>query len=217
MTLNRQQKQFIVLGSLLVVLAFTLYQLLISTGTSPGGPLPPASTAAQAGQALDLKDIYLKRNSRRTGGRKEVSLQEVDPSLHLERLTEFDPGEPLNARNMFSVGVPPSEQSITARNPGRNSPAPSDGGGMGAASPNPVPTRPAGPAPVIINLKFYGTKFDLAQKKRQGFFADGDEVYLASEGDLVANRYRVIRVGDSSAEVEEVSSKTRRQISLLTQ
>jgi Tfp pilus assembly protein PilP len=73
------------------------------------------------------------------------------------------------------------------------------------------------PPPVIINLKFFGTKTDARARRIQGFFADGDEVYLVSEGDLVANRYRVIRIGDNSAEVEELSSKTRRQISLLTQ
>jgi hypothetical protein len=55
-----------------------------------------------------------------------------------------------------------------------------------------------------------------AQKTRQGFFADGDEVYLAFEGQLVANRYRVVHIGDASAEIEEVTSKTRRQISLVT-
>ena len=53
--------------------------------------------------------------------------------------------------------------------------------------------------------------------RSQGFFADGDEVYLAFEGDLVANRYRVVRIGDSTAEIEEVSSKTKRQINLVTQ
>ena len=61
------------------------------------------------------------------------------------------------------------------------------------SQPQPPPTRPAPPPMVIINLKFFGIKMDLPHKGRQGFFADGDEVYLASEGDLVANRYRILR------------------------
>jgi hypothetical protein len=72
-------------------------------------------------------------------------------------------------------------------------------------------------APVNINLKFIGFALNPVQKTRQGFFTDGDQVYVAFEGQLVANRYRVVHISDALAEIEEVSSKTRRQISLVTQ
>jgi hypothetical protein len=211
MKLNRRNKQWVILCGLLVVLAFSVYRTLVSTGAAPGTP-QTASSGAPNGPPLDLKDIYLRKSSKRTSVRKEVSFHDVDPSLHLERLTNFDPGTPLNARNMFSVAAVP-EGNVSAQDRGRDAANPSPGLGT-AANPNPTPTRPAGPPPVVINLKFYGTKIDLPQSHRQGFFAEGDEVYLASEGDLVANRYRVIRIGDASAEIEEVSSKTRRQINL---
>jgi hypothetical protein len=70
---------------------------------------------------------------------------------------------------------------------------------------------------VVINLKFFGLLSEPVQKHRQGFFADGDETYLASEGELVANRYRIVRIGDATAEVEEITSKTRRQLNLVVQ
>jgi hypothetical protein len=163
---------------------------------------------------LDLKDIYLKRNPRRTGGKKEISFRDIDPSIHLDKLTSFDPGEPLNARNMFSIGAPPPERSTGAKSAGIGSSGSAVAGSSGNPNLSSAPVRPAGPPPVVSALKFYGTKTDLAEKKRQGFFAEGDEIYVAAEGDLVANRYRVVRIGDSSAEIEEVSSKMRRQISL---
>ena len=146
-----------------------------------------------------------------------MPLKDVDPTIHLERLTQFNPGTPLNARNMFSLEAPAAPQAATARpsrravipEPGPNNAANSEGG-IGAG-------RTPQPPPVNINLKFIGFAVNPAQKTRQGFFADGDEVYLALEGQLVANRYRVVHIGDASAEIEEVTSKTRRQISLITQ
>lgn len=210
MTLNKQQKQVLFLSGLLAVLAFTLYLSLAGSAGSSSA-LPSALPKVPQEQALDLKDLYLKRNPRRNALKKETSFRDIDPSLHLEKLAEFDPGSPLNARNMFSVQAM-QERVVTARNP-----KPGPNSSSASLSPSDQATQISRPAPtptVIINLKFFGTKTDVRQKSRQGFFADGDAVYLASEGDLVANRYRILRIGDSSAEVEELSSKTRRQISL---
>jgi hypothetical protein len=213
MRLDKQKKQLIALCGLLLVLAFTMYRWLFSTA-SPGNAVQTPSSGMTAQLPLDLKDIYLKRNPRRTGGKKETSFRDIDPSIHLDKLTSFDPGEPLNARNMFSIGAPPPERSIGSKTPGAGSSGSGGAGSGGNPNPSPAPVRPAGPPPVVIALKFYGTKTDLAKQRRQGFFAEGDEIYVAAEGDLVANRYRVVRIGDSSAEIEEVSSKMRRQISL---
>ena len=50
-----------------------------------------------------------------------------------------------------------------------------------------------------------------------GFFADGDSVFLAKEGDLVANRYRIHRLTNKIAEVEEIRTKIRKQLYLVIQ
>jgi len=210
MKISKQQRQVLILSGLLAVLALTLYRWFAGSAGSPG-TVPAALPNLPQEQALDLKDLYLKRSPRRTGLKKETSFRDIDPSLHLEKLEDFDPGSPLNARNMFSAEAV-QERIVTARNS-----KPGTAGSSASLTPGSQPTaisRPAPPLTVIINLKFFGTKTDLRHKNRQGFFADGDEVYLASEGDLVANRYRILRIGDSSAEIEELSSKTRRQISL---
>ena len=192
----------------MALLALTIWWF---TG-SPGSPgTAPAVTNIPQEQALDLKDLYLTRNPRRSGRKKEISFRDIDPSIHLEKLEDFDPGTPLNARNMFSTEAV-HERAVSARNSKPGSPG--SAASLTPGNQSPPPTRPAPPPMVIINLKFFGTKTDLSRKGRQGFFADGDEVYLASEGDLVANRYRILRIGDNSAEIEELSSKTRRQITL---
>jgi hypothetical protein len=210
--MTKQKRQVIILCGLFLVLAFTIYRTLVTSDNVPGAAGNENNPAVAKDLPLDLKDIYLKRNPRRTGGKKEVSFKEIDPSIHLNKLEEFDPGEPLNARNMFSIQSPPPEPPAVSRNT-RPSAASGPSDVAGPTSTPPVVRTPPPPT-VIINLKFFGTTTDIRQKIRQGFFAEGDAVYLAAEGDLLANRYRVIHIGDSSAEVEEVSSKTRRQISL---
>ncbi len=213
--MTKQKRQLVILCGLFGLLAFTLYYMWASSATGPASAGTPGTGAVGKGPALDLKDIYLKRNPRRTGGKKEVSFQEIDPSIHLNKLETFDPGEPLNARNMFSAEAPPPPyRPLASRSPQLTAGSSSLESGGSGANPGPSVARPAPPPTLIINLKFFGTKTDIRQRTRQGFFAEGDEVFLAAEGDLLANRYRVIRIGDSSAEVEEVSSKTRRQINL---
>jgi len=173
--------------------------------------VPAAKPNNPQDQALDLKDLYLKRNPRRSNLKKDTSFRDIDPSLHLEKLNDFDPGSPLNARNMFSVDSQ-TRVAAAAKNSKPGTAVPSTNPNTGPQI-SPV-SRPVSTPTVLINLKFFGTKLDLRYKSRQGFFAEGDQVFLASEGDLVANRYRILHIGDTSAEIEELSSKTRRQLSL---
>ena len=90
-------------------------------------------------------------------------------------------------RNIFEYGrraaPPPTEVAVAAP------PAP----------------PPAPPAP----LRFYGFAERSQGGRRQVFLTDGEEVYLAAEGDVVLRRYRVLRVGNQSIELEEVSGKQR--------
>jgi hypothetical protein len=218
MKADPKKRQFIILAGLLLILASTLYRLLFPSEEAPGKI--PAPQNAKSPVIDDLKDIYLKRNPKKSGGKKETSFQEIDPTIHLERLENFDPGNPLNARNMFSQEVVP-DRPIGAINQ-RNK---KTGGSAVASEPNvagpaglgPVPGREVVVSSIPINLKFYGIAFDPIRKKRQGFFSEGDNVFFASEGDLLANRYRIIRIGDTTAEIEDVGSKTRRQITMATQ
>ena len=208
----KQKKQMILLSGLLVALVVVLYYAFAGTDSATVGS---ASKKTSQISMLEIKDLVIPRGPHRTGGKKEVQLRDVDPTIHLERLSHFDPGSPLNRRNMFSLEAQAAHPVPTAT-PVRRSPIPkptSDtnvGAGASAGS-----GRLA--SPVNINLKFIGFAVNPVEKTRRGFFADGDQVYVAFEGQLVANRYRVVHISDALAEIEEVSSKTRRQISLVTQ
>ena len=219
MKANRKRKQLILLGGLFILLLFFLYRSFFQSNDTPGKNL--AGQAVKSPAVLDLKDIYLKRNPKRSGGRKETSFQDIDPTIHLELLEGFDPGSPLNARNMFSQESAPSERIPSAGNPRNKRPAgsasPEGPDTIGTSNSTPGFGRSPMTPSAVINLKFFGTAFDPMRKKRRGFFSEGDTVFFASEGDLLASRYRIIKIGDTTAEIEDVGSKLRRQINLTTQ
>ena len=77
-------------------------------------------------------------------------------------------------------------------------------------------TTPTGPpVPPPINLRFYGFASKAGESKKV-FLSQGEDIFIAAEGDIVNRRYRVVRIGVNSVEVEDVLDK-RRQVLPLTQ
>jgi hypothetical protein len=79
----------------------------------------------------------------------------------------------------------------------------------------PVYTPPPGPPPPPpIDLKFFGTA-TATNGKRQAFLLHGQDVFLASDGDIVQRRYRVITVSANSVLVEDMSYSNRQTLPLI--
>jgi hypothetical protein len=77
-----------------------------------------------------------------------------------------------------------------------------------------VPTGPpAPPPPPPINLKFFGTAVR-ANGLRQAFLLNGEDVYLASAGDIVARKYKIITIGTNSIEVEDLQNANTQSLPL---
>jgi hypothetical protein len=68
------------------------------------------------------------------------------------------------------------------------------------------------PPPTPIPLKFYG--FQARQSGKRAFFLEGEDIFVAGEGDLIKNRYKVIRIGVNSAVVEDTSNKHQQTLPL---
>lgn len=68
------------------------------------------------------------------------------------------------------------------------------------------------PPPPPIPLKFYGfiNPVKTVGTKR-AFFLDGDDIIVANEGELIKNRYKIVRIGINSADVEDTQFKNHRQ------
>jgi hypothetical protein len=72
---------------------------------------------------------------------------------------------------------------------------------------------PAPPPPPPIELKFYGYATP-AGGSRRIFLAQGEDVFIAREGDIVDRRYKVVRIFPNSVEILDVLNNNRQSIPL---
>ena len=108
-------------------------------------------------------------------------------------------------RNIFSLVYVPPAAKLSGPLP---SARPKDTAPVVAA-----PTGPPPPPP--INLKFFGTEV-AAGGRRQAFLLHDEDVYLAAEGDIVARRYKIVSIGASSVQVEDLSNENTQTLPLQT-
>jgi hypothetical protein len=168
-----RRSQIIVLASLLVVLAATLY---FSRTSSPDAPRPIA--VDQQFTPLDVDN----------------------PALRTDILKRFLALQYRGVhRSIFSASLPPPPAPPPSKTPVITTP--------------PVPT---GPPPLTVDAKYFGYVSDAGGSHRRAFFAssNNEDVYIAGEGDALMGRFRVVRITNTTAEVEEVSSGRRATLNL---
>jgi hypothetical protein len=83
-----------------------------------------------------------------------------------------------------------------------------------APPPGPPPPPPGPPPPPPIDLKFFGTA-TTADGKRKAFLLHGEDVFLASDGDIVQRKYRVVTVSTNSVLVEDMANNNKQTLPLL--
>jgi hypothetical protein len=71
------------------------------------------------------------------------------------------------------------------------------------------------PPPVDVPAQFFGTAFMEESRKRVAFFQNGEDVLVVPEGDTFLNRFRLIHIGNESADVEEISSGRHAQVPMV--
>ncbi|MCI0354350.1 MAG: hypothetical protein L0099_04810 [Acidobacteria bacterium] len=122
----------------------------------------------------------------------------LDPTLRLDQLrASEDVKYEGKGRNIFRAGSEPAP-TIAKVEPTKD-------------------TTPAGPQqpppPPPINLKFYGFASKPGEPK-QVFLSQGEDVFIAAEGDIVNRRYKVVRIGATSVEVEDLQYNHRQTLPL---
>jgi len=125
-----------------------------------------------------------------------------NPALRLDILKRFLDLEYKGVhRSIFSATLPPPPPP-----PPSKQPPPVDTG----------PAIPPPPPPLMVDAKYFGYVSDLAGSHRRAFFAtsDNEDVFIAGEGDTLMGRFRVIRITNTAADVEEVSSGRRATLAL---
>jgi hypothetical protein len=139
-----------------------------------------------------------------TGKTKGLSLESLDPRLRLDLLaTSEDVKYQGNGKNIFrtapeieiapKVTVPPllTQQEQQAK---QN-----------------VYIPPPPPPP--ITLKYFGITNSKGEKPK-AFLSQGDDVWIAHEGDVVNRHYKIVRISPKEVEVEDLLNNNRQSIPL---
>jgi hypothetical protein len=132
---------------------------------------------------------------------------QLDPTLHMEGMIDAESiiyGG--SARNIFSTqsAPPPVPRPIAPARP------------KGPALPPPPPPPYVPPPPPPIDLKYFGTETSKDGGKR-AFLLHGDDVFLASPGDIVVRRYKIDAILPGGVMVEDLPNNNTQMVPLTQQ
>ena len=167
--------------------------IMVGRALWPSGP-SPATAGLQSTSSNAVKPAL-----RRTASGKFVKVSEprLDPTLDLDLLRQTEQIKYAGtARNIFMPGSLPIE--AVKKNP---------------ALDHSAPVAPTIPPPPPINLKFFGFANKPGEPKRI-FLSSGEDIFIATEGDIVNRRYRVLHISPTAVDIEDVLNSNRQSIPL---
>jgi hypothetical protein len=85
---------------------------------------------------------------------------------------------------------------------------------VAVAPPQVGPVGPSGPAPLVVPATFYGFVTDARTGIRRAFFMEGENVYIMAVGEVLLGRFRLMQIGNSSVELEEISTGRRATLTM---
>jgi len=68
------------------------------------------------------------------------------------------------------------------------------------------PQKPPPPQPPEVPVTFFGYATNPTTQNRLAFFSKEDDVYILGEGGMLLNRFRLVKIGNSSAEFEDIGT-----------
>ncbi|HYU47214.1 MAG TPA: hypothetical protein VEK84_13675 [Terriglobales bacterium] len=169
--------------------------LLLARTFWPSAPAAPVSQTVSSGPA--------KPSMRRTASGKLVAEMEprLDPTLDFESLRQSEQIKyEGNGRNIFAIGAPPIPVAVA----------------RGITDQPAVYTPPPPPPPPPITMKFFGFAGRPGEAKKV-FLVQGEDVFIAGEGDIVNRRYRILHISTTppSVDVEDVLNNNRQSLPMV--
>ena len=197
MRLGIESRGKAIAAAVMAVLAVVLVVRMIVLNTSSSAAAPAARPQPES--------------TRRPPERKATAAPataSLDPTLRLDLLqaseaTEYEG----SGRNIFRAyePPPPAPSKIASKDPN----SPENCVLLHPGCPNYVPPPPP------ITLKFFGFASRPGEAKKV-FLADGDNIFVGKEGDVVNRRYKILKISANSVEVEDVLNNNR-QVIFMTQ
>jgi hypothetical protein len=206
LTPDQQKKGGLIAAFVLLAVGILYYDF---HDDSPPRPVAPAvvsapvkaAPAAKTGAAVAVTPGRLAGPAAKNLGTTSAQL---DPTLRMQAMLVTESLEYSGSgRNIFSATSVPVDipKPIAPVRPK-------------AGPPPPPPPPPGPPPPPPIDLKFFGTVTDPGGK-RQAFLLHGDDVFLASDGEIVQRKYKVISISANSILVEDMANNNRQTLPLL--
>jgi hypothetical protein len=180
----------------------------------PGTRAPAVSRSpSYATPSTAAKSRALLRRGATAGGNDRGTLRlrpidatrgDIDPTLRLDLLARLqNVAEPANPRNVFEMGLSPQAAALLKQQMHGPTIVPKP------LTPVVSPTQMANTKPAVaIPLKYYGFVKPVGSgNNNQGFFLDGDNVLVASEGEVLKQQYLVVALTPTSARLEDIRLK----------
>jgi hypothetical protein len=124
-----------------------------------------------------------------------------NPALKLDQLNRLKKLQYEGShRNIFSTVAAPPVSAVP--------PPPS------AVAPPPINPVNTGPAPLVVPAMFYGFVTDAKTGTRRAFFMEGENVYIIGVGETLLGRFRLVQIGNSSVEMEEIGTGRRATLTM---
>jgi hypothetical protein len=161
---------------------------------------PQTARASSTKTDTAYEQLFGKQQARRNTRRGPVVAQQSpDPTVRLDllKVAEDTRYEGSN-RNIFEPQAREIEKPVeTGIKPGPINPPPEQ-----------VVQKPQ------IPLKFFGFASRPDEPKKV-FLSQGEDVFIAGEGDIVNRRYRVVRINNNAVEVEDMLNNHQQSLPLL--
>jgi hypothetical protein len=171
---------------------------------SPGGPRRQGSRQALSGSVKEFK-VSLKPDKE-----NPIDPSRTDPTIRFASLAKVQGvGMAGGGRSLFDFGS--MTQLAEGPKPGVIVKPTKVIPVYGPPILGPLPQKPPDPPPPAIPLKFYGFVHTARSGERRAFFMENEDIYIASEGEMIKKRYKLVKIGVNSAVLEDSQFKNNQQ------